>query len=371
MTLAVRAAREASEDAGIDVKDIDGTVTYQAGHDSVNSFELLPAIGCRTNRYASNLNGGGNYGSLALVQAAQAVIYGLCEYVLVYRAMNGRSGVRLARAGSHPNVPNGRVGGPKQFTLPYGLATALADHAFQARRYMELYRVTSLDFARFAVESRSKAVRNPRAIMRKPITVEDHQKSPWITTPYHLLDCCLETDAGCAVIVASAERAQSLRKRPVLISAGSGGYSSHSDIVDTHLVHIGPRLLEAAGIRLGDVDIFECYDNFTDVAMRLVEDMGWCPRGEAKNLVEEGRLAVDGDIAVNTHGGLMNEGYCHGLNNVLEAVQQLRGEAEDLCPGWMDGRHTYDRLVCRQVRDPQVALNVSDMGASALVLRSG
>ena len=142
-----------------------------------------------------------------------------------------------------------------------------------------------------------------------------------------------------------------------------------SEIVDTGLLTLGPRLLDAAGIDLKDIDLFEAYDNFTDMPMRMLEDMGWCSRGEAKDWVSEGRISLDGDLPMNTHGGLINEGYCHGFNNVLEAVQQLRGEAEDLCPNWASGQHTYDRSICRQVRDPEIALNASVGGYSGLVLK--
>ena len=213
-------------------------------------------------------------------------------------------------------------------------------------------------------------MKNPRAIMRKPITVEDHQNSPFISEPYHLLDCCLETDVACAVIVTTAERARDLAQPVVSISSGSGGHRSSSELVDTGLIELGPRLLADAGISLSDIDIFEAYDNFTDMPFRLLEDMGWCGRGEAKDFVSDGSMALDGDLPMNTHGGLINEGYCHGFNNVLEAVQQLRNQAEDLCPNWQHGEHTYDRKICRQVRDPKVALNASVGGFSGLILQN-
>ena len=374
LTLAARAAREACADAGIDVKDIDGAVMYEIGNDSVPIRSLISALGCRENNYISSLVGGGPLASLAVVQVAQAVYHGICKYVLVYRAMNGRSGLRMGqwgagwggeRAGTAP-----RVGGDGQFSRIYGLAGAPSESGFEARRYMELYGVTSEDFAHWAVNARGNATKNPRAIMRKPITVDDHQQSPFISEPYHLLDCCLETDVACAVIVTTAERARELSRPVVSISAGSGGHRSFAEIVDTGLIELGPRLLEDAGISLSDIDVFEAYDNFTDMPFRLLEDMGWCKRGEAKDFVRDGRMALDGHLPMNTHGGLINEGYCHGFNNILEAVQQLRGTAEDLCPNWMNGEHTYDRTICRQVRNPKIALNASVGGFSGLILKS-
>lgn len=372
LTLAVRAARAACADAGLDPREIDGAVTYQMFDDSVRTEPVMAALGCRTVNYASNLVGGGNYSSFAVFQAAQAVYHGICNYVLVYRALNGRSGIRMGHWGAGAGGGANRVGGEGQFSGIYGLAGAASYHGFEARRYMDLYGVTSLDLATFAVNSRANAVKNPRATMRTPITIADHQASRMIADPYHLLDCCQETDVACTLIVTSAERARALQRRPVLISAGiGGGLSPVPNIEDTNLLNIGPRLLRAAGITLADIDVFEGYDAFTDMPMRMIEDMGWCARGEAKDFIKDGRIGLDGALPMQTQGGLINEGYCHGFNNVLEAVQQLRGDAEDLCPNWHRGEHTYDRALCRQVRDAQVALNVSVMGSSALVLRRG
>jgi acetyl-CoA acetyltransferase len=235
---------------------------------------------------------------------------------------------------------------------------------------MDMFGVTSEDFARWAVNGRSNAVNNPRATMRTPITIEDHQASRLIVDPYHLLDCCLETDVSCALVVTTTSRAHDLRKQPVLISAAVGGPTFPPDeIVDTGLRRLGPRVLAEADVERSDLSIFLPYDNFTDYPMRMVEDMGWCERGEAGGFIAGGNVALDGTIPVSTQGGLMSEGYAHGLNNVLEAVQQLRHEAEDLCPGWAEGNHTYDRSVCRQVRDPQVALCTGVEGLSAMILR--
>jgi len=372
LTLAARAAREACADAGLEPTKIDGLVTYQMFDDSVRTNLVASALGAGPITYASNLVGGGNYASFAVMQAAQAVYHGVADHVLVYRALNGRSGVRIGHWGAGAGGGTPRVGGDSQFSSIYGMAGAPSQFAFEARRYMDLYGVTSRDFAEWAVNARANAVKNPRAMMRKPITIEDHQQSRVISDPYRLLDCCQETDVACALIVTSAERARDLSSNPVLISAAIGGASNPvSDIVDTNLVHIGSRLLRAADVELSDIDVFSGYDAFTDLPMRMIEDMGWCGRGEAKDFIKDGRISLDGALPVQTNGGLINEGYCHGFNNVLEVVQQLRGNAEDLCPDWRSGRHTYDRAICRQVRDAEVALQVSVSGTSALVLKRG
>ena len=367
LTLAVRAAREACADAGIDPKELEGGVCYGI-NDTLSPQDVLRSLGCPEINYSSFLSGGGNYASMSVVQAAQAVYHGICKYAIVYRAMNGRTGVRMGQLGGGAT---GRVGGPAQFTSIYGLAGPPAMYALRARPWMDAYGVTSLDLANYCVNARDNAAKNPRATFRNPITVEDHQSSRMVVDPYHLLDCCLETDVGVAMVLTTADRARDLPKRPVLISAGMGGASPNAPSMDSGFVRIGPRLLEAAGIQRQDIDIFEPYDNFTDCPLRLIEDMGWCAMGESKDFILDGRIGLDGELPVSTHGGLMNEGYAHGLNNALEAVQQLRGEAEDLCPGWQSGQHTYDRSVCRQVRDPQIALHCGVMGAGGLVLKRG
>ena len=367
-TLTVRAAHEAAADAGIDPQDIDSAVAYQTAVDSIEPQAALRAIGARRIHQDINLSGGGNYTSAAIMMGAQIIYHGMAEYCLVYRSMNGRSGVRMGQLGHATGGATNRAGGPAQFQSIYGLAGPPANYAQQARRYMALYDVSSADFAEWAVFSRSNAVKNPRAAMRDPITVDDHQNSRYIVDPYHLLDCCLETDVACAMILTSAERARDLRKTPLLIRGAIGGPSPLKDLADTNFMYMRDQLFEAADISLGDIDIALLYDNFTDCPMRVVEDVGWCGKGEAADFVRSGATALDGKVPMQTQGGLINEGYCHGLNNALEAAQQLWGEAEDLCPNGRQGEHSFDRELCRQTRDPKIALHAGVIGKSAVVL---
>ena len=370
LTLAVRAAREACADAGIEPSELDGGIMYGID-DSVAPAQLLAALNAKQVNYAINMSGGGNYPSLATTMAAEAVYHGISDYCIVYRAMNGRSGVRMGQLGGGAGGGSNRVAGPAQFTTIYGLAGPPSGFALEASRYMDVYGATSEDLGAWAVNGRANAVKNPRAMMRDPMTLDDHQNSRWVARPFHLLDCCLETDVAVVLLITTVERARDLRKTPVTIAAGIGGSAPRADIVDTGLKQIGPRLLDAAGIDRGDIDTFHPYDCFSDTAMRLVEDMGWCGRGEAGAFVREGRATLDGEIPVSTQGGLLSEGYAHGMNNVAEAVQQARGEAEDLCPDWQDGKHTYDRSICRQVRDAQVSVQVSVSGSGGLVFKRG
>ena len=373
LTLTVRAAREACADAGIDPKELEGAVMYQMpGGDSAGPGEVLSALGSRNIKYVVSITGGGTNSSLITSVAAKAVHAEAAQYMLVYRSLNGRSGMRIGQVGGPGGADPNRAPGPAQWTTIYGMAGPPLSFALQARRYMQKYGVSSEDFGQWAVNGRSNAVKNPRAIMRDSITVDDHQNSRYIVEPYHLLDCCLETDVGCAIVVTTAARASTMPKTPVTISAGFGGAAPPlGDSTETGFKYTGAQLLEAAGISLSDIDTYHPYENFTDNPMRQMEDMGWMGHGEAAAFAREGRIGLDGEIPITTQGGLMNEGYGHGFNNVLEAVQQLRGEAEDLCPNWQNGEHTYDREICRQVRDPEVAMHASVGGSGALILKRG
>ena len=369
LTLALRAAREAAQDAGIDPRQIDGGITRHHG-DSVSPTDVLRALGAHDIRLSLEVTGpGNNYSVHDLQLAGQAVHAGVCDYALVFRAANARSGPRPG----HWDVPGSqRVAGAAQFTTIYGYGTASQLFGMIARRYVDAYGVTSSDLGAVAVNARQHAQTNPRAYtFGKPITIEDHQASRMITEPYRLLDCCLETDGAAALLVTTAERARSLRKRPVLISGVAGSRDPVDDVVDTPIRRFAPRLYEAAGIERDDIDLGQLYDAFSDMPMRQLEDLGFCGRGEAKDFLASEGAGLDGRLPLQTAGGLMSEGACYSVHNLVEAVQQVRGEAEDLCPGWRDGEHTYDRSICRQVRKHDVALHIMGRADSGAILRRG
>jgi acetyl-CoA acetyltransferase len=369
LTLALRAARAAAEDAGVDPRQIDGGLTRHHG-DSVSPTDVLRSLGAREISLSLEVRGpGNNYCVHDLQLAGQAVHAGICDYVLVYRAANARSGFRPG----HWDVPSSqRVGGPAQFTTIYGFGSPPQLFAMSARRYVDGYGVTSRDLGAVAVNARTNAQANPRAYMfGRPMTIDDHQASRMVAEPYRLLDCCLETDGAAALLVTTAERARTLRKQPVLISGVAGSRNAVEDVVDTPVKHFAPRLLEAAGIARDDIDLAQLYDVFSDQVMRQLEDLGFCGRGEAKDFIASEGIGLDGRLPLQTAGGLMSEGACYSVQNLVEAVQQLRGEAEDLCPGWRDGDHTYDRSFCRQVRKHDVALHMMGRADGAAILRRG
>jgi acetyl-CoA acetyltransferase len=361
MNLAVDAGLKAIADAGLRPHDIDGVISwFHRQADSISARELAQAMDleCRYELFADE---GGHWMCAAIMTAASVIHAGWCKNVLVFKARNTYSEGRAA--GHHDN----RAAGTDQFRLPFGLQAAASSLAFPAVAHMARYGTTTLDFAHLAVRQRQHAQLNTKAMMRKPMTIEDHQNSRWISYPYRLLDCCQQSDGAVAVVVSSAERARDLRQAPIYILAGSTGESRTTGIWETSGANLSPALYEEAGISSRDVSLAEMYDPFTGMCLLHIEDFGLAPKGESGRWVTEGRNGLDGETPVNTHGGLLSEAHINGLNHVLEAVQQLRpgGVVDDLC----QGPHSYDRTVCRQVRNPEIALVCGEGGGSSLLLR--
>lgn len=362
--LATQASLMAIADAGLGVQDIDGVVTYFHQHmDTIPPRNLVEMLGIKECNFHTMADAGGSWNCAAVLTAAMAVHAGVCQNVLVYRARNTYSEGRAARV----KQAYEDVGGEDQFTAPFGSHHAAANFGHCATAHMARYGTTVLDFAHLAVTERKHASLNQKAMMRKPITVEDHQNSRWIVYPFRLLDCCQQTDGAVALVVTSAEHARDLRHAPVHIMAAIGGSAEPADIWETNFVRSAPHLYEGGGITPRDVDLAEIYDPFTYMCMTHIEDLGLVKKGEIGPWISAGSNGLDGEIPINTHGGLLSEAHVHGLNHVIEAVQQLRpeGVVDDLC----EGPHTYDRATCRQVRDPKIALVCGEGGGSAMLLR--
>jgi acetyl-CoA acetyltransferase len=198
---------------------------------------------------------------------------------------------------------------------------------------MHQYGTTSEQLAEIAVATRKWASLNPRAYLRDPITIEDVLASRWVVEPLHLLDCCLVTDGGGAVVVTSVERARALRRPPVWVLGHSEahthqGITSMPDLTVTPAVFTGPRALAMAGVRLEDLDVVEIYDSFTITVLLTLESLGFCKPGEGGAFVSGQRTAPGGAFPMNTNGGGLS--YCHpgmyGIFLLIEATRQLRGE---------------------------------------------
>jgi acetyl-CoA acetyltransferase len=328
---ALEAIRAALDDAGLSAREVDAIFKIETPGEEPNSeLEVARNLGVDNLRAWGGAGYGGGAACAPVVQAALAVASDMASVAVAFRSRNRGSGGRpWARAGA-------RVGGTAAFELPYGLVGPVQQIAIVTRRYMHEYGATPEQFARVAVAQRANAARNPRAFFRDPITVEDVLSSRLIADPLHLLDCSLETDGACAVIVTSTERARDQKRPPVLISGvaqGMGprhymmnGLIYREDPFDLPPLYAARDVYAMAGVGPQDVDVALLYDVFSPMVLWQLEAYGFCQRGEAGAFVEEGRLDwPDGELPVNTHGGSLSEAYVHGFNHVLEGVRQLRG----------------------------------------------
>jgi acetyl-CoA acetyltransferase len=367
LNLALEASIKAVQDAGLSGKDIDGIVTHFHRHmDTATPHQMVHGLGMEKCNFQVFNSVGGSWNCSGVMTAASLVHAGICNYVLLYRALNRYSEGRAAR----PRRAE-EVSGEDQWRTPFGNHHAAATFGHHATAHMARYGTTSLDFAHLAVTEREHALLNQKAMMRPkgPITVEDHQNSRWIVYPFRLLDCCQESDGAVAMIITSTERARDLRQTPVTIMAGVGGSGPTRGWWETNAANAAPLLFAGAGITPKDVSFAEIYDPFTLMCMIHIEDYGLVKKGEVGAWIREGHNKLDGELPVNTHGGLLSEAHIHGQNHVIEAVQQLRpqGVVDDFC----EGPHTYDRSVCRQVRNPEIALVCGEAGGSSMLLRRG
>jgi acetyl-CoA acetyltransferase len=352
--LALRAILAALDDAGLGPGEVDGIVSYRV-RDSVEALEAAAGLGLPVVRWYQEIETGGPGGTSGVFEAALGIAAGLAQTVVVFRAMNGRSGIRMGRWGTTEQASDWR-----QWALPYGYMSPPQFFAMWARRHMAVYGTTSRQLGAVAVTMRDNAQRNPRAMFYgKPITIEDHQASRMITDPFRLLDCCLETDGAAAVVLTTPERARDLRHRPVWVAGAANGagpspmhpfldWPDHSTMFPAYLADAAFRM---AGLERSDVDLGLIYDGFTFAVISQLEDLGFVAKGEGGPFVAAGEIGPRGRLPVNPNGGLLSEGYMHGLNNLVEGVVQLRGEAGE-----------------RQVEGAEVAVVTGGEGARGSVM---
>jgi acetyl-CoA acetyltransferase len=320
------AAHNALADAGLSVRDVDGLFT--AGYSTLATGEYL---GIRP-RYTDSTSIGGSSFVVHVGHALAAINAGFCEVALITHGQTGRS----ARVRADDGGGFERGGSPAaEYEIPYGIIGPPAGYAMACSRYMHLYGEdrTRQALAEIAVATRKWAQRNPKALMRDPMSFDDYHNSRWIAWPFHLLDCCLVTDAGAAVVVTTAERARDLSKPPVWV-LGAAEHHDHlmisqmPDLTVTPAHVSGPRALAMAGVTLSDVDLTMIYDSFTYTVLVTLESLGYGKPGEGPDLVAAQRTAPGGAFALNTSGGGLS--YTHpgmyGIFLVVEAVRQLRGE---------------------------------------------
>jgi len=353
----------ALDEAGLARRDVDGFATYSV--EKLDPSTLAPALGIPAVNYSSMVHGGGGGGTCgAVANAAAAVLAGQADVVMVYKFITQPPHARFGSAYGSAQIAADPL---SDFHRPFGLISPAQFFALLLRRHMHRYGTTPLHLAEVAVSTRSNATRNPKALKRAPLTVEQHQSARMIADPFRLFDCCQETDGGAVILVTSVERARDLKKKPVHVMAGAmggdslwgQGLTAQNQPEDLYVSaghgHLARRLYAQAGIEPDDVDVALLYDHFTGMVLLQLEDYGFCERGAAGDFVASGAIRWPGGrLPVNTHGGNLSEVYLLGMTHVIEAVRQLRGEA-----------------IC-QVPDAEIALvtaGPSNLPSSSLLLR--
>lgn len=329
--LNAQAAKRAVEDAGLRPSDIDGLLTaysFTEPYFMLGSV-LAEYLGLKP-RFCASLVVGGASPAAMLHHAALAVTSGACDVVLVCAGENRASGMTRDETVAALTA----VGHP-YFEAPYGVSIPSL-YGMVATRYMREYGVTREQLASVAVNTRRHASAHPNAHMRTPITIDDVLNSKPVATPLNVLDCCLISDAGGAFIVTTPERARDLRGKPAYL-LGIGEAHTHEHLTSAAsltrfgAVESGQAAYSMAGLGPSDIDVAELYDCFTIVPIIELEELGFCERGAGGAFFQEGHAAVGGRLPVNTHGGMLSHahaGAVGGLMSIIEAVRQIRGEAE-------------------------------------------
>jgi len=318
MAVAVSAA---AADAGLRVQDIDGIFTATLSQ-FMPAMSVPEYLGLDV-KVLEGTNIGGSSFVAHLVPAMLAIAAGLCEVACVCYGSNQRSaGGKLMTLSE-----------PMTFEAPYRPRNPIGAYAMATARHMHQYGTTREQLAEVAVAARKWAQLNPDAQMRDELTVSQVLASRMVCDPLSLLDCCLVTDGGGAVILTAADRAKDLRRKPVYV-LGAAAATTHRqisqmpDLTVTGAVDSGRRAFAMAGLGPDEVDLVQLYDAFTINPILFLEDLGFCPKGEGGRFVEDGRLAPGGALPFNTNGGGLS--CCHpgmyGVFLMIEAIRQLRGE---------------------------------------------
>ncbi|WP_445189287.1 thiolase C-terminal domain-containing protein [Pseudonocardia sp. Cha107L01] len=326
--LAGEALRAALDDAGLAVTEIDGLLTHR-----VDSYECLAAEHGLDPRWTAQLPPEGRMTGPAIQLAATAIREGLCHTVAVVYGNDGRTRGATYGAGKSGSTAAGEgYGSTPALTAPYGLTSPGAFSALMLQRHRHLYGTSDEQLGTVATTFRTHAGRNPQALRRQPLTLEDYLASRYIVEPLRILDYCQINDGGVALVLTSADRARDLPKRPVhVLGAAQRARLTGSDLPPedfwaSALSEVGNAVRHAADRDRADVDALMAYDNFSPNVLFTLEGLGWCKPGEAGQWMADGRIGLGGELPCNTSGGQLSEGYLQGWGLVVEAVRQLRGE---------------------------------------------
>jgi acetyl-CoA acetyltransferase len=325
---AADAGRRAVADAGLSLGDVDGLLISNGASGSID-LRLQRELGLRDLKVLSQVVSYGATATGMLQFACLAVASGMASTVL---CVHGDAPLQPAKPSGDvykraPSQPKGFGG----LVMAAGMRSPNTGYALAARRHMQRYGTTSEQFGAIAVAQRAWATMNPLARFREPITLDDHQESRIVADPLHLLDCCMVTNGGIAVVVTTADRARSLAKPPVYLwgaaqtHPGDHARGSMFGLVSGAAI-AGPRAMGMAGVRPSDIDVRELYDCYTYTCLVTLEDYGFCDKGEGGALAESGALGPGGSLPTNTGGGQLSAYYLWGMTPLSEAIIQVRGE---------------------------------------------
>lgn len=321
LDLMAQGTMHALEDCGLKLGDVDA-LFVAATQVRMGPMALAEYLRIKPRYFDGTQIGGSSFMS-HVAHAHAAIQLGLCEVAVIAYGSTQRS---VSRAAASPREHN-------PYESPYRPILPISAYAMAAARHMHQYGTTREHLAEVAVAARKWALLNPKAWEKEPLTMEQALNARMVSHPFTVRDCCLVVDGGGAIVLTSAARARSLRKKPVYV-LGVGEALSHANISSmpdftvTAAAESGPKAFRMAGLKPADVNMLSLYDAFTITPILFLEDLGFCPKGEGGRFVANGAIAPGGKLAVNTSGGGLS--YCHpgmyGLLVMIEAIRQVRGE---------------------------------------------
>ncbi|MDB6083517.1 MAG: acetyl-CoA acetyltransferase [Gammaproteobacteria bacterium] len=334
LQMVLSASMGAIRDAGLKPSDVDAILPPPG---FVAWDEIAAHLGVPNVRYTVCPQMGGASATASLLTASMAIATGVADVVLMTVGWNGYSAIR-PRPDARPNKRRFNAAffeTVKNYYAPYGLRSAPWWYSLYLQRYAKYYNVPPEAAGAIAVACRKHAQLNPKALMRdRPLSMDEYLASPYITEPLRKLDCCVETDCAAAIVMTSVERAKDLPHIPVTFLGGAEGHPNRpdelinrKDVLDLGLDLAAPRAFSMSGVTKDDMDFLQIYDCFTYVALLEIEALGYAERGGAADFVKNGNIELGGKFPMNTHGGLMSQGHCWGMNHIVEAARQLRHEA--------------------------------------------
>jgi acetyl-CoA acetyltransferase len=332
--LVMEASLSAIREADLSPSDIDG-ILPPAGF--ATAEEIAANLGIADLKFCSTIHMGGASPTAGLQVAAMAIETRICDAVLVTCGWDGYSALR-PKPGKRPKRRHDEgafAETARNFYAPYGLRSPAQSYALYLNRYIQEFNVSPEDAGAVALACRAHAQLNDKALMKgRHLSLEEYLDSPMIVEPLRRNDCCLETDCAAAVVVTSLERAWDTPNHPVVYLGGAQGHpdpaddvTNRVDILELGVHKAAPRALSTAGINTTDADFLQIYDCFTYVVLLQLEALGFAERGGGGEFVRGGTIQLGGRYPLNTHGGLLSQGHCWGLNHIIEAVRQLRHQA--------------------------------------------